>query len=65
MALYLKEGMDCVVLAVGGGKVSGKAERLWVRIKGQSNKGDVVVRVYYRPPGQDDDTDELFFECAM
>ncbi|NAW49622.1 hypothetical protein FGF92_23570, partial [Salmonella sp. gx-f5] len=26
-----------------------------------ANKGDVVVGVYYRPPGQDDSADKLFF----
>jgi len=41
---------------------NGMAEILWVRAKGVAYKGDVVVRVYYRPPSQDDDTNELFFE---
>ena len=58
VAMYVKQGLDCVELQVGDGKV----ESLWVRIKGLTNKGDVVVGVYYRPPGQDDNTDELFFE---
>ena len=37
-------------------------ESLWIRIKGQANKGDIIVGVFYRPPCQDDDTDELFFK---
>lgn len=35
---------------------------LWVRIKGQANKGGVVEVVFYRPPSHDNDTDELFFK---
>ena len=41
-------------LAVG----DGKDESLWVRIKGQINKEDVVMGVYYRPRGQEDNNDE-------
>lgn len=52
------EGLDYTELAVGDDTV----ESLCVRIKGQANKGDVTVGVYYRPPRQDDDTDELFFK---
>ncbi|KAJ7425329.1 hypothetical protein BTVI_03224 [Pitangus sulphuratus] len=37
-------------------------ERLWVRTKGQTNIKDVIVRVYYRPHRQDDNTNEFFFE---
>ncbi|GAB0208021.1 mitochondrial enolase superfamily member 1 [Grus japonensis] len=58
VALYVTEGLDCTGLSVGDDTV----ESLWVRIKGQANKGDVVVGVYYRPPSQDDATDELFFK---
>ncbi|GAB0190604.1 hypothetical protein GRJ2_001525700 [Grus japonensis] len=58
VALYVTEGLDCTELSVGDDTV----ESLWVRIKGQANKGDVVVGVYYRPPSQDDATDELFFK---
>ncbi|KAJ7425206.1 hypothetical protein BTVI_03796 [Pitangus sulphuratus] len=35
---------------------------LWVRIKEQINNEDVIVGVCYRPPSQDDDINELFFE---
>lgn len=41
---------------------NGMAEILRVRAKGVAYKGDVVVRVYYRPPSQDDDTSEIFFK---
>lgn len=52
VVLYVKERLDYMELAVGGGNV----EILWVRIKGKTNKGDVVVGVYERQPSQDDNT---------
>ena len=55
VAMYVKQGLDCVELQVDSSKV----ESLWVRIKGQTNTGDVVLGVCYRPPSQDDDTDKL------
>ncbi|GAB0182550.1 hypothetical protein GRJ2_000720300 [Grus japonensis] len=58
VGLYGTEGLDCTELSVGNDTVGS----LWVRIKGQANKGDVIVGVYYRPPSQDDATDELFFK---
>ncbi|GAB0186949.1 hypothetical protein GRJ2_001160200 [Grus japonensis] len=57
IVLYVTEGLDCTELSVGNDTV----ESLWVRIKGQANKGDVVVEVYYRPHSQNDTTYELFF----
>ena len=58
VTLNVVEGLECMELAAGDGTV----ESLWVRIQGQTNKADVVVRVCYRPPKQDDDTDEFFFK---
>lgn len=46
------------MLTVGNGMV----KSLWVRIKGQTNIADVIVGVYYRPPIQNGDADELFFK---
>lgn len=37
-------------------------ESLWIRIKGQANKGDVVEVVFYRPPSHDNGIDELLFK---
>ena len=54
----MREGLDCMALAVGNDTV----ESLWVRMKGKTNKADVVVGVFYRPPSQDNDTDELFYK---
>jgi len=40
------EGLNCRELYVDDDMV----ERLWVRIKGKANKGDVTVGVYYKLP---------------
>lgn len=37
----------------------GTIESLWIRVKGQTIDLNVIMGVYYRPPGQDN---ELFFE---
>lgn len=42
--------------------VNDMVESLWVSIKGQVNKGSVILGVCYRPHSQDDDTDESFFK---
>ncbi|KAK4830538.1 hypothetical protein QYF61_011676 [Mycteria americana] len=39
-----------------------RVECLWVRIRGKANKADIVVGVCYRPPNQDEETDELFYK---
>lgn len=46
-------GLNWTKLAVDNDMV----ESLWVRFKGEANKADVIVRVYYRPLSQDVDTD--------
>lgn len=51
-------GLGCTELAIGDDNI---VESLRVRIKGQKSKADVTVEIYYRPPCQDDNTDELFF----
>lgn len=50
--LCVKEGLVCTVPAVRGDLV----ESLCVRIKGKATKMD-AVRVCYRSPSQDDDTE--------
>lgn len=58
MALYVTEGLSCTELTVGNDTL----ESLWIRIKGQANKVDVIVGVYYKPPSQVDNTDQLFYK---
>jgi len=58
-ALYINKWIECEELSL---KNSHKqVESLWVRISDRGNKGNFVVGVYYRPPGQGEPTDEAFF----
>lgn len=52
------EALDCMEFAISNNAV----ESLWIRIKGQANKGDVVEVVFYRPPSHDNGIDELLFK---
>uniref|UniRef100_A0A493TF21 Reverse transcriptase domain-containing protein n=1 Tax=Anas platyrhynchos platyrhynchos TaxID=8840 RepID=A0A493TF21_ANAPP len=55
VALYIRESSDVVELEAG----NDKAESLWVRI-GWDKKASVLVGNCYRPPNQDEDTDEFY-----
>ncbi|KAK4821107.1 hypothetical protein QYF61_013445 [Mycteria americana] len=57
VALYIRECLDNLELDDGDNRV----ECLWVRIRGKANKADIVVGVCYRPPNQDDEAHELFY----
>ncbi|KAJ7409996.1 hypothetical protein WISP_111312 [Willisornis vidua] len=41
---------------------NGTVQSLWIRMKGQTNNVDIIMRVSYRPPSQDHGTKQLFFE---
>ncbi|GAB0203729.1 hypothetical protein GRJ2_002838500 [Grus japonensis] len=56
VALYVRECFDCLELDDGDDRV----ERLRVRIRGKTNKADIVVGCCYRPPNQDEEADEIF-----
>ncbi|KAK4830597.1 hypothetical protein QYF61_012023 [Mycteria americana] len=58
VALYVRECLDSLELDDGDDRV----ECLWVRIRGKANNADIVVGVCYRPPNQDEETDELFYK---
>ena len=58
MALYVKECFEVTELMTGDNKV----ESLWVKIRGRADKADILVGICYRPPNQDEETDELFYE---
>lgn len=45
MALYGKEGLECMELTVGDGTF----ESLWITIKWQTKNVDVIVGVSYSP----------------
>ncbi|GAB0178841.1 hypothetical protein GRJ2_000349400 [Grus japonensis] len=56
-ALYVRECFDCLELDDGDDRI----ECLWVRIRGKANKAD-MVGVCYRPPNQDEETDEILYK---
>ncbi|KAK4815791.1 hypothetical protein QYF61_007231 [Mycteria americana] len=58
VALYVRECLDSLELDDGDDRV----ECLWVRTRGKANKAHIVVGVCYRPPNQDEETDELFYK---
>ena len=58
VALYVRECFHCLELNDGDNRV----ECLWVRIRGKANKADIMVRVCYRPPNQDEEADEIFYK---
>ncbi|CAM2116169.1 unnamed protein product [Caretta caretta] len=59
VALCVREQHDCSVLQYGTGKKP--VESLWVKFRGENNKGDVMVGICYRSPDQEDEVDEAFF----
>ncbi|RMC05600.1 hypothetical protein DUI87_17685 [Hirundo rustica rustica] len=61
VALYIKQTFDTVGIET---KEDG-VECLWVRIKGKANKADILLRVCYRPPNQEEEVDNLFYKQVM
>ncbi|GAB0207696.1 hypothetical protein GRJ2_003235300 [Grus japonensis] len=53
VALYVKECFDCLELNDGDNRV----ECLWVRIRGNANKADILLGACYRPPNRDEEAD--------
>jgi len=39
-----------------------KVECLWVKKRGKANKADILLGVSYRPPNQDEEADEVFYQ---
>ena len=58
MALYVKECFEVTELMTGDNMV----ESLWVKIRERADKADILVGICYRPPNQDEETDEVFYE---
>ena len=58
VALYIKDCFDVEELGVANDKV----ECLWVRIRGKACMEDILLGVCYRPPNQDEEVDEVFYE---
>lgn len=47
---YVKKWIDCEELSLRNNHK--QVESLWFKIRGQTNKGHLVVSVYYRPSGK-------------
>ena len=58
MALCVRESFQITELMTGDNKV----ESLWVKIRGSTDKADILVGVCCRAPNQDEETDEVFYE---
>lgn len=57
VALCVREQLECIKLYSGTDE---QVESLWLRIKEQANMGDTVLGVYYRPPDEEEEVDEVF-----
>lgn len=42
--------------------MNNRDESLWLRVRGESSTGDIVVGVCYRPPNQCEEVDEAFLK---
>ena len=58
VAFYVREWIDCEELPLRN--TQEQVESLWVRIRDRTNKGQLVIGVYYRPPDQGETVDEAF-----
>ncbi|GAB0204540.1 hypothetical protein GRJ2_002919600 [Grus japonensis] len=59
VALYVNDQLECMELHLGTDEEQTKS--LWVRIKGSTGTGDIIVGVCYRPPDQEDQVDKAFY----
>ena len=57
MTHYVRVCFSIVELRAGN-----KIKSLWVRIRGKANRADILVGFCYKPPNQDEETDEAFCE---
>ena len=58
VALYVRECFYATEIVTGDDNV----ESLWVKIRGRADKTGTLVGVCYRPPNQDEETDEVFYK---
>ncbi|RMC21288.1 hypothetical protein DUI87_02149 [Hirundo rustica rustica] len=58
VALYIKEVFDTISIKTNEYGVG----CLWVRIKGKTNKADILLGVCNRPPNQEEEVDNLFYK---
>jgi len=58
VALYVRDYFDCMEL----NDCDDKIECLLVKMRWKANKADILLGVYYRPPNQDEEADEVFYK---
>ncbi|RMC21625.1 hypothetical protein DUI87_02492 [Hirundo rustica rustica] len=58
VVLYIREAFDAMGIEANDDEV----ECLWVRIKGKANKADILLRVFYHIPNQEEEVDNLFYK---
>lgn len=56
VSLYMREQLECIKLYPGTDE---GGYRLWVRIKGPANMGNIVVGFHCSPPDQEEEIDEV------
>uniref|UniRef100_A0A8B9ISU6 Endonuclease/exonuclease/phosphatase domain-containing protein n=1 Tax=Amazona collaria TaxID=241587 RepID=A0A8B9ISU6_9PSIT len=59
IAIYVGDRLQSMELCLGTGEQS--TESLWVRVKGRTVMGDIIVGICYRPPDQGDSVDEALY----
>jgi len=60
VAPYVRDQLECIELHLGESEE--RAEKLWVRIKGQACMADIVVGVYYRSLDQENEVSETLYK---
>ena len=61
VTLYVRKHFSCLKFNAGNNKV----ECSWLRIRGKTNKADILVGVYNRPPNQDKKAEEILYILAQ
>ena len=59
VALYVNDQLECMELCLGMDEDPTKSR--WVRIKGRTGRGDIIVGVCCRPPNQECRADEALY----
>jgi len=57
-ALYVRDCFDCIEL----NDCDDKVECLRVKMRGKVNKADILLEVYFRPPIQDEEVDQVVYK---
>ncbi len=58
VAFRIKKWIDCEEIPLKNSQE--QVESLWVKIRDGTNKGQLVIRIYYRQPDQGDPVDKVF-----